>query len=698
MAALARAAPRTIRDQFFIRKPQSQSLGPPATPVIPSNSKTFKYFKLKGSGPGKKSGRVASIVEPSKLGSASLDPKFFEPVQITVKQEVPASNAGGNSVKGPEEWFPRWDMQFGEGCGYLSAVFNLLHNAELMTPPGSIRKHGGYVNTGWDGSDQCPPQPDSLICYVDNVHDLSEAKARHTAATELSQRERASHGHEEVTLVEETPLSLAAFTEIDAANSEGTAPPDSGIGTGRNIQGRDANDKEMASLSRMWEDTHMTVVTMMQMEGAAQLSPNCHATDCDIHGIEVTFKYGDGHTAVKQIPAVKFWETLDETGWREEDFELNLKLFADEPMRQLFNFPRPEYVSPTPTTTHVGAYGFITKRNEELRQKRVEAERIKREALAKAEASSEKPLNELVQLGLDERNKMFKITQLSAKKAEQRNARIYGVQPLLTGAEIRYQKLQYRQDLRNYHLRKLKELQDGAESEARAGQSNCKVELDDSQRYQDYWTRMMQGVPSLRYQYQLALLEGTTRHRADQSVELYNRYKKYEFFNNHLPWGLEKTPGFTWKQLLKIKALDVKRWTRRKEIAAWLKEQAKDRRFMEAANKTLDWAKPFDTGYPPSEAAIKATVAALHDRILTEGTVQDENGEYLHLAQRAGIVGPEATGFPPEFWSRLALRMVKGDSVVKYTPGGIAIPDKEKLFDLNQPIVFLDALGDPITD
>lgn len=702
MAASARAAPRTIRDQFFKNRPQSMSLGPPATGVVPSKGKTVRYFKRKDSMLGEKGARVASIAEPSKLSSASLDPALFEPVRITVKREVVSSSAGGNSGGDVPEWQPRWDKRFGEGWGPYSALVNLLLNAELMTAPGSLKKHGGYVSDEWDGTDQCPPQPDSLVCHIDNVYTMSGQKAVFEKRTAHSLAERASHSKKEVRLVPDT-LDISAFAGVDASNEEGTVVPDStvtNLGTGRNIHGRDANDKEFNPASQ-WEDTHMHVVTQMQMEGAAKLSTNCHATDCDLDGIEVSYRYESGHTAVKRIPAVKFWETLDETGWREEDFDVDLKLFSDEPLRQLFEFPRPEDVASVEPieVEHKGAFAHVKKRNQELKQKKMIAEMHKRKAAARAEAKRGVSTinNAFAELTDEEWKGYLTARHIAAKLRKQQTLSRLGFQPLPTEAEVRHAKIQYKQDLRNHHQRILNGLPQANVPEVMAGDSNCKVEVkDDSKAYQDYWTLMVGYLDEVRYQAHLAKMDVHCRHRVDQSVELSNRYKRQAFFNSHLYWGLEKTPGFTIKQLLQIKKADAKRWFKRKEIAAWKKEQLKDRRFMEAANKVLDWEAPYDTGYRPTKAVIEATTAALCARILTEGTAHDEDGEYLHLARLAGIVEDTAQEVPKDFWDDLALRMMKEEGAAVETDGGVLVPNKAVLFE-PKDVVFLDALGTPLT-
>ena len=102
-------------------------------------------------------------------------------------------------------------------------------------------------------------------------------------------------------------------------------------------------------------------------------------------------------------------------------------------------------------------------------------------------------------------------------------------------------------------------------------------------------------------------------------------------------------------------------------------------------------------GYQPSDEQIDATVAALNAYLITQGTVHDEHGEYLYLAQRAGIVDEKAQEVPSDFWDNLMLRMVKGKDCVKKSDHGVLIPDKHALFPAKD-VVFLDALGNPITD
>jgi hypothetical protein len=149
---------------------------------------------------GKEKGVPLTRLRQQRTGIAEAVAKAVQFKQPTLPVVLPfkmveASATGGQPPSGSDKegWRPRWNNKWGEGIPFLGAVWNLLANAELMTPIG--RRF--IPNPEYSGNGLSPPQKEPQVCYIDNVlpfdQALLKARAHSISATEHSRKERAKH-------------------------------------------------------------------------------------------------------------------------------------------------------------------------------------------------------------------------------------------------------------------------------------------------------------------------------------------------------------------------------------------------------------------------------------------------------------------------------------------------------------------------
>lgn len=155
---------------------QSKWKGPPLGPAkLKGKGKQTPVTRLKTGMTG-----VAKAVAEVHQLPARLEPKLSQ----LLKASPPTGGDGGGSKEG---WRPRWNNSWGDGIAW----WNLLANAELMTPIG--RKF--LPDPDYKGEGLSPPQHDPLCCHIDNVvpfdQALLEAREKAKQKTMHSQRVRA---------------------------------------------------------------------------------------------------------------------------------------------------------------------------------------------------------------------------------------------------------------------------------------------------------------------------------------------------------------------------------------------------------------------------------------------------------------------------------------------------------------------------
>lgn len=175
------------------------------------------------------------LVAQTIIDGNTVRVEYVEPPKPASKPRSNGASGGGSG--GNKEWSPSWNWEFGKQAGPLVAVFNLLANAELLTPVGRQFKPDSEYRG--DGS-VIPPQRSPHACHFDNVYDMEGAKLDYQSRTFHSKRSRgwpqnksASHLDDDLPKLilvkpqQNDRLDISAFTSIREAANEGTVVHDS---------------------------------------------------------------------------------------------------------------------------------------------------------------------------------------------------------------------------------------------------------------------------------------------------------------------------------------------------------------------------------------------------------------------------------------------------------------------------------------
>lgn len=200
---------------MLARKPHYR--GPPAAPPL---TKSSNKRRGKGPPPGAmfREKSLGIQTDPIKYAQCLVARDYAGDHLAKVIAFPPTNGASGGSTGGPTVWAgPKWNWEFGGGV----AAWNLLANAELMTPIGrKFVPDPEYEGDGWT-----PPQKDPKACYFDNVVDLAAARLEYERRTFHSERSRGWPQHKPRQETDE--LDISAFTGIRAEEDEGTVVHDS---------------------------------------------------------------------------------------------------------------------------------------------------------------------------------------------------------------------------------------------------------------------------------------------------------------------------------------------------------------------------------------------------------------------------------------------------------------------------------------
>lgn len=243
-----------------------------------------------------------------------------------------AQDSGGGGGGG-KEWRPRWNKNFGGGI----ALWNLLANAELMTPVG--RKF--IPNPRYNGNGLSPPQKDPLATHFDNVVDLAQVRTRALIKTRHSERSRGKiHsivGGPPPTLdvpVQQTTVSTAVQASNDdtyvdvlddvrtkdwgkldlSAFGWDTVNEDMLSGnTDEEVRRDPTVEKHDRMLENMCYFPHH-VGTQLAIDGFFQISPSCVVNRSGKDEVTLEFQLKSGYKAVRRMSDDQFYYRLDDNG------------------------------------------------------------------------------------------------------------------------------------------------------------------------------------------------------------------------------------------------------------------------------------------------------------------------------------------------------------------------------------------------
>lgn len=244
-----------------------------------------------------------------------------------------ATNSGGSGKGGDSSWRPRWNHSFGGGV----AVWNLLANAELMTPIG--RRF--IPDPNYNGDGLSPPQKDPRACYFDNVYDLAEARAKALEATRHSERSR-GRVHKIVEApppldvpVQQTSMSPAVQRNVEASTVDVTSDNQTKDWGKLDLSAFDNLDKSSFEWYAANEDMYsgnteeevdsdgerlrnqawfaMDFCDRLYLKGGVHLSTNCFVESV---GNEVNCHYrrSDGVYLVRRMTLNEFTYRIDDGG------------------------------------------------------------------------------------------------------------------------------------------------------------------------------------------------------------------------------------------------------------------------------------------------------------------------------------------------------------------------------------------------
>lgn len=289
------------------------------------------------------------------------DLEFACEYRILQAKANPEAAASGNGGGGGKEWRPSWNKNFGGGI----ALWNLLANAELMTPIG--RKF--IPNPRYNGNGLSPPQKDPLATHFNNVVDLSEVRAKAVEKTRHSERARG----EVHKIVEGPPAPLDVgpaqmkLVSSSAQVSKDTAYVDvlDDVRTkdwGKldlSAFGWDAANEDMLSgntdeklppsveksrYDRMCENLAYfayNVGTQLSIDGVYKLSPSCTVETLGRDGMWLEFQLKSGYKAVRRMSEDDFFYRLDDNGLPFNGYLWNNEApigLMDELTWEVFNF------------------------------------------------------------------------------------------------------------------------------------------------------------------------------------------------------------------------------------------------------------------------------------------------------------------------------------------------------------------------
>lgn len=232
-----------------------------------------------------------------------------------------APSGGGTSGGDKEGWRPRWNNSWGDGIAW----WNLLANAELMTPVG--RRF--IPDPHYQGDGLSPPQRDPLVYYINNVipwdHALLEAREKANKATLHSQRQRAQHKE----LKEKPPDNGSVNRTQESALVAPVSPMKEQYTSGSVPKGDIPYLKEQQRLRLL--NIHVTVEQLKEAR-AEMLRPTAVMTVLDVSKIDEAPPWDEDDEAFNSVNYIS-----------EADAELNRQALAE--LRAEQSLYATEYIS-----------------------------------------------------------------------------------------------------------------------------------------------------------------------------------------------------------------------------------------------------------------------------------------------------------------------------------------------------------------
>ena len=289
----------------------------------------------------------------ASLPARSLsDLEFACEYRIIQARAQSKSSSSGSGSGGGKEWRPSWNKNYGGGI----ALWNLLANAELMTPVG--RKF--IPNPRYNGNGLSPPQKDPLATHFNNVVELSEVRAKAVEKTLHSERSRGKvHpiiggppepldvGPVQQTKVSPVVQSNQETTEVGVLDlsAYGWPAANEDMLSGNTDEEELPPSIEEGRYDRMCENLAYfayNVGTQLSIDGVYKLSPSCTVEAISAAEMTLEFQLKSGYKAVRRMRVDDFFYRLDDNGlpfngylW---DDEVPTGLM-DELTWEIFNFP-----------------------------------------------------------------------------------------------------------------------------------------------------------------------------------------------------------------------------------------------------------------------------------------------------------------------------------------------------------------------
>lgn len=289
----------------------------------------------------------------ASLPARSLsDLEFACEYRIIQARAQSKSSSSGSGSGGGKEWRPSWNKDYGGGI----ALWNLLANAELMTPVG--RKF--IPNPRYNGNGLSPPQKDPLATHFNNVVELSEVRTKAVEKTLHSERSRGKvHpiiggppepldvGPVQQTKVSPVVQSNQETTEVGVLDlsAYGWPAANEDMLSGNTDEEELPPSIEEGRYDRMCENLAYfayNVGTQLSIDGVYKLSPSCTVEAISAAEMTLEFQLKSGYKAVRRMRVDDFFYRLDDNGlpfkgylW---DDEVPTGLM-DELTWEIFNFP-----------------------------------------------------------------------------------------------------------------------------------------------------------------------------------------------------------------------------------------------------------------------------------------------------------------------------------------------------------------------
>lgn len=320
MAQLAnRSAPRQPRDSHCKKHNPAFGGKPPdgahhRLSQVPVSSR----FKLRGS---KETASPAGMLQAHNVFSFQLGVESLANTKLVVIPETPR-NSGSSSDGSGKEWpGPTWQWTDRAEEFFLGALYNLLGNAELMTPVVKGKRSeltGRNTRQFTPEPDYCgdgliPPQRPALHCEIrhDNVIDFKTAmrKAKRVALTRKwhSDREAANRRGDEVSTVGPVYASLPG----PAIQQEASYPPKDGAPVTLQVVGEpttyrgDTREQDLQYLP-------INVGLAMHCKGYVYLSPEVYIERSGPDTVTILHRNKYGLLFERTVDEDRFYEALDD--------------------------------------------------------------------------------------------------------------------------------------------------------------------------------------------------------------------------------------------------------------------------------------------------------------------------------------------------------------------------------------------------